>query len=75
MGATAQPPEFDIDETFEAIKEVGADYFVLGSDGGNWKLPPPAYTFRTMLGLLLERGISESDVEKMARINAEKLIF
>ncbi len=75
MAATLVPPEFPLDESVKAIKEVGADHFVLGTDGGNYKLPPPAEAYRTMVGLLLERGISEADLEKMARINAERLIF
>lgn len=69
------PPLFSIDETIEAINEIGADHFVLGTDLGNWRVPPPAINYKIYLGLLLERGISESDIQKMAKFNAQKLIF
>jgi len=59
----------------ESIREVGADHIVLGTDVGRWTLPPPVPVYRIVLGSLLEMGVSESDVEKMARLNAEKLIW
>ena len=70
-----RPPEFLLDEAVEAIKEIGADHFVLGTDLGNYKVPYPAPEYRRLLVLLLEAGISEADIEKMARINPERLIF
>jgi predicted metal-dependent TIM-barrel fold hydrolase len=70
-----RPPEFLLDEAIEAIKEIGADHFVLGTDLGNYKVPYPAPEYRRLLVLLLEVGISEADIEKMARINPERLIF
>jgi len=69
------PPEFPLDMIIEFIKVVGADHFVFGTDNGNWRFPHPTYAYRTLLGRLLESGIPESDIEKMARVNPEKLIF
>lgn len=69
------PPLFSLDETIEAIKEIGADHIVLGTDLGNWRVPPPVINYKIYLGLLLERGISESDIVKMSKINPQKLIF
>jgi len=69
------PPLFSIEETVEAVNEIGADYFVLGTDLGNWRVPPPAVNYKILLGMLLERGISEKDVVKMAKTNAENLLF
>lgn len=63
------------DEWIEAIKEVGADHFILGTDCGNWAFPTPAPTYRAMLGRLLKSGIPEADIEKMAKNNPHKLIF
>lgn len=68
-------PLFSLDETIEVIKEIGADHIVLGTDLGNWRVPPPVINYKIYLGLLLERGISESDIVKMAKINPQKLIF
>ena len=63
------------DEWIEIIKEVGADHIVLGTDCGHAMLPPPAAQYWILLYKLLESGISEADIEKMARINPRKLIF
>lgn len=63
------------DETIEAIKTIGADHFVLGSDSGRWDMPPPIPLYRVMIAKFLLRGISEGDIEKMVRLNAEKLIW
>ncbi len=69
------PLIWSLEETIQAIKTIGADHIVLGTDCGNWKLPPPAENYRRYLGVLLEAGIPEADVEKMAKLNAQKLIF
>jgi predicted metal-dependent TIM-barrel fold hydrolase len=69
------PPLFSINETMEIIKEVGTDRIVLGTDLGNWRLPPPVVNYRILLGLLLEKGVAEGDIEKMAKLNAQTLIF
>jgi len=63
------------DETIEAIKTIGADHFVLGSDSGRWDVPPPIPLYRIMITKLLLRDIPDGDVEKMVRLNAEKLIW
>jgi len=69
------PYSWDWGETIEAIKELGPDHFVLGTDSGRWSVPPPVPVYRIMIGKLLELGIPEADVEKMVRLNAEKLIW
>jgi hypothetical protein len=69
------PPLFSIGETIEVIQAIGPDHFVLGTDLGNWRVPPPAINYKIFLGLLLERGITETDIRKMAKKNAEALIF
>ena len=69
------PMAWPWDKTLEAIKKVGADHFVIASDLGNWRKPDPIDFWKITIGLLLENGIPEADVEKMVRINAEKLIW
>ena len=68
-------PEVMWEEWIETIREVGADHIVLATDCGNWQFPPPVTQFRTFLGKLLVSGIPDADVEKMAKINPQKLIF
>jgi hypothetical protein len=62
-------------ETLEAIAKVGADRLIVASDLGNWRDPHPIDLYKITIGLLLEAGISDADVEKMVRGNAEKLIW
>jgi len=69
------PYSWDWDETIEAIKVLGPDHFVLGTDGGRWSVPPPVPVYRIMIGRLLELGIPEADVEKMVKLNSEKLLW
>ncbi len=63
------------DEFVAAVKEVGAEHFILGTDLGNWVFPPPVASFKLFLSLCVDYGIPEADVEKMAKINAKNLIF
>lgn len=63
------------DETLEAIKEIGADHFVIASDLGNWRKPDPIDFYKITIGLLLEHSIPEADVEKMVKLNAKKFIW
>ena len=69
------PMAWPWDETLEAIEEIGADHFVIASDCGNWRKPDPIDFYKITIGLLLECGILESDLSKMVRLNAEKLIW
>ena len=69
------PPFFDWDESLQIIKEVGADNIVLGTDLGNFKWPHPIEGFKRFIALLLDKGVPEKDVEKMAKTNAHNLIF
>ena len=69
------PHIWNWDETIEAIQKIGADHFVLGSDSGRWDMPPPIPLYRIMIAKFLLRGIPQGDIEKMVRLNAEKLIW
>ena len=74
-GYTLHPPEFVLDEVVAAIREVGADHFVLGTDLGPAFMCDQAPGYRRFLLTLLHAGIPEADIEKMARINPGRLIF
>jgi hypothetical protein len=63
------------EEWLQIIKEVGADNIILSTDCGYAKLPPPAQQFKCLIFRLLRDGVPDEDLEKMIRINAEKLIF
>ena len=68
------PPLADWNEIVPAMKTIGVKRFVLGSDLGSWPMPPPVATFKRFLGLLVDRGIEESEVEVM-KANARDLFF
>lgn len=69
------PMAWPWDETLQAIREVGADHFVIASDCGNWRKPDPIDFYKITIGLLLEEGVPEADLKKMVGLNAEKLIW
>lgn len=73
--ANLAPHLWDWKETIEAIRTIGADHFVLGSDSGRWDTPPPIPMYRIVIGQLLLRGIPEADVQKMCSLNADKLMW
>jgi hypothetical protein len=68
--AEAQP----IERLVEWIGRVGAERTVLASDLGQRRNPLPADSFRHVVGRLLERGISESQLRLMLRTNPARLV-
>ncbi len=75
LDCEALEPEAFWNERVEMIKEVGADHIVIGTDCGSWKYPPPATQYRAFLCKLLQSGIPEAQLEKIARLNPNKLIW
>jgi len=58
----------------EAIKAVGAEHCIISSDLGQDAYPPPAEGMRMFMGVLLRAGVSEREVELMAKTNPAKLL-
>jgi hypothetical protein len=58
----------------EAIKFMGAEHCIISSDLGQYYNPPPAEGMRMFIALLLKNGISEHEVELMAKKNPAKLL-
>lgn len=56
------------------IELVGAERTSLGSDLGQVDNPLPVESFRTVLGRLHDRGVSEADLRKMVRDNPARLL-
>lgn len=52
-------------EVIGAIKDIGADHFVLATDCGYGMVPKPTDALRVFVALLLASGIDERDVRKM----------
>lgn len=66
--------EWPLEDLLRWIDLVGPERTVLGSDLGQKQNPPPMDGFRTMIGLLLDRGIRESDIELMIKKNGSWLL-
>jgi uncharacterized protein DUF6282 len=68
------PAKLPIGDFLEWIGAVGADRTVFGSDTGQATSPSPADIYTVVAGLLLDNGVSEDDVRKMAVDNAATLL-
>jgi len=58
-----------MDRFADAIKKMGAEFCILSSDLGQQGNPLPAQGYGAFLGAMRARGISEQDIDRMARRN------
>ena len=58
----------------DAIRYIGAEHCIMGSDLGQYYNPPPAEGMRMFIALLLKNGLTEHEVELMAKTNPAKLL-
>jgi hypothetical protein len=65
---------YDPKPMVDAIKYIGAEHCIISSDLGQYYNPPPSEGMRMFIALLLKNGISEHDVELMAKKNPAKLL-
>jgi predicted metal-dependent TIM-barrel fold hydrolase len=63
------------EEFLEAVKVVGPDRIVIGSDCGHFAFPAPVEAMRLFITGMLMRGIPEEDVEKMVKTNPCNLLY
>jgi hypothetical protein len=63
----------NFDHSLKLIREIGADHIVLISDAGQ-PGNPPVEAYKTMIRVLLSRGFSVDDLNKMCKENPAKLI-
>jgi len=59
----------------EAVKVVGCDRIVIGTDCGHFAFPAPLDAMRLFITGMLMRGIPDKDVEKMVKTNASELLY
>lgn len=67
-------PKTSIKTVAEQIQELDADHCILATDYGVYTLPPPLEGFREFIALMLDLGISETDIVKMIKTNPEKVL-
>jgi hypothetical protein len=58
----------------EQIRAVGAERCVIGTDAGSIKLPREVESMRDFLGRLIEAGITDKEIDVMARRNPKILL-
>ena len=63
------------DEFIKAVKTVGSDRIVIGTDCGSFAYPAPLEAMRLFITGMLMRGIPDGDVEKMVKINSSRLLY
>jgi hypothetical protein len=70
------PTEFRHDPslTVEVIRAVGADHCIISTDLGQYYNPPPVEGMRMFIATLLKYGVTESEIEVMAKTNPSKLL-
>ena len=63
------------EEFMEAVKVVGCDRIVIGTDCGHFAFPAPVEAMRLFITGMLMRGIPDNDVEKMVKTNPSELLY
>ena len=58
-----------MDRFADAIKKIGPEFCILSSDLGQQGNPLPSQGYGAFLGAMRARGISEQDIDRMARRN------
>lgn len=73
---TLLPTEFchNPQERAEMIKEIGPEYCIMSTDLGQYWNLPPAEGMRFFMAILLRNGLSEKDIEVMAKRNPLRLL-
>ncbi|MEJ2738640.1 MAG: DUF6282 family protein [Dehalococcoidia bacterium] len=64
----------DPQKLIEAIKAIGAEHCIIGTDLGQNANPPAAEGMRMFIALLLQYGITGHEIELMAKLNPAKLL-
>jgi predicted metal-dependent TIM-barrel fold hydrolase len=64
----------DPKELVKAIKTVGAEHCIISSDLGQARYCPPAEGMRMFMGILLRAGLSEEEINLMAKVNPAQLL-
>ena len=67
-------PKTSVKTIAEHVHELGADNCILATDYGVYTLPPPVEGLREFIALMLDLGVSETEIIKMVRTNTEKLL-
>jgi len=70
-----RPLQWSWDEFMQAVKVVGVNHLICGTDCGHFAAPVPVDSMRVFITGMLTRGIPAKDVEKMVKTNAGNLLY
>ena len=68
-------PNFDADLILRVIKEIGPEFLVMGSDCGMYTGDSPVDGMRRLITWMLQSGVPDKDVERIAKANARELLY
>ena len=63
-----------VEEYVSVIREIGAEHFLISSDLGQEGSPSHPDGLRTFIGALRDAGLSDSEIDMMARDNPARLL-
>jgi hypothetical protein len=58
----------------KAIREIGAEHCIISTDLGQYGNPPAGEGMRMFINLLLQNGLTEHEIELMAKLTPAKLL-
>lgn len=67
-------PDGGVKKVAEQIRELGAQYCILGSDFGVYTLPTPVEGLREFVACMLDLGITPDEIRTMIKTNPERLL-
>jgi hypothetical protein len=67
-------PKTSIRTIAEQTQELGADHCILATDYGVYTMAPPVEGLREFIALMLDLGVSKSDIQKMIKNNPINLL-
>ena len=56
------------------IQAIGVEHCIMSTDLGQYWNLPPAEGMRFFMAILLRNGLSEKDIEVMAKVNPSRLL-
>lgn len=74
VGHQGEVEDFDPSSLVGAIKAVGADRCIISTDCGSAPAPTPVEGMARFIRLLLDNGLSEKEIDLMARVNPARLM-
>jgi hypothetical protein len=66
--------QFSVDDYVKAIREVGPQYCILASDLGQPKNPMPVDGLKAFVAALLNKGLTQNDIDLMTKTNPSKAL-